>query len=689
MTSNTKYLCFLGNSARDGGAYYGTDGTLHLGSHNFELAEMKDLYSYKHCGSLNIIFAHNHAIKGGGALASKGSNTTFSGTAIHFFHNSAQNGGGVVVGDTSRLVITAEELNFVNNSAISSGGGLVVFNSEVQVDRTNSILSSSNRAVSINFTNNTAFNGGGLAVLQSNLTFSGDLTIYKNVGSGIGATGPSIISFTGNTVFEENWAGINGGGAIKMSLKTNLLFSGVTVFRNNTAEGNGGAIFASDSHSIIGNKSTFISNRAGNGGAMYFEYGATIALQQNTTLITSYNHASKYGGALYHKDAVRFTQCQFDYSEWKRDDDVSCLPSCFLILLQLDMDYAPYVISSCDDSAGTDGSFLYGGLTDRCQLTADDEFGYHPTVLYPILIRLKVLNITSKNTTTAKNITSEAYELCFCESSQEYNCTETRSIQTYRGKKFTLTLLALVQGNTIVTSPQPVRAKLSRTTRIRPLQVQQILRQNCTDISYNLYSPEEKEVLVVYLDGGLCLDSGVAQVIINLTLLPCPDGFTLSHDQCICEERLLAYKPDCNIHDDGGAYIATKASSKFWVNASYSNGIYQGLILYPTCPTWYCKTEPVNISLSQPDVQCDHNRSGVLCGACAVNYSLMLSGSKCQACSNTYLILLLPFAAGGIVLVVFLSVLRLTVATGLINSIILYANILQANTFPVPPTPMS
>ncbi len=37
----------------------------------------------------------------------------------------------------------------------------------------------------------------------------------------------------------------------------------------------------------------------------------------------------------------------------------------------------------------------------------------------------------------------------------------------------------------------------------------------------------------------------------------------------------------------------------------------------------------------------------------------MLSGSKCQACSNTYLILLLPFAAGGIVLVVFLSVLRL------------------------------
>ena len=48
-------------------------------------------------------------------------------------------------------------------------------------------------------------------------------------------------------------------------------------------------------------------------------------------------------------------------------------------------------------------------------------------------------------------------------------------------------------------------------------------------------------------------------------------------------------------------------------------------------------------------------------------------------CPNTYLALLLPFAAAGIVLVVFLSTLRLTVATGMINSVILYANIVQVN----------
>ena len=57
----------------------------------------------------------------------------------------------------------------------------------------------------------------------------------------------------------------------------------------------------------------------------------------------------------------------------------------------------------------------------------------------------------------------------------------------------------------------------------------------------------------------------------------------------------------------------------------------------------------------------------------------MLGSSRCGECSNTYLALLLPFAAAGIALVVFLFVLKLTVATGMINSVILYANIVQAH----------
>lgn len=69
----------------------------------------------------------------------------------------------------------------------------------------------------------------------------------------------------------------------------------------------------------------------------------------------------------------------------------------------------------------------------------------------------------------------------------------------------------------------------------------------------------------------------------------------------------------------------------------------------------------------------------MLCGACIANYSLSLGASKCMKCSNTYLALIVPFAVAGIALVTFLSFLQLTVATGMINSVILYANIVQVN----------
>ena len=136
----------------------------------------------------------------------------------------------------------------------------------------------------------------------------------------------------------------------------------------------------------------------------------------------------------------------------------------------------------------------------------------------------------------------------------------------------------------------------------------------------------------------------------------------------------------CKVHSylDENATITRGPGSRLWMSALYDNTTYQGLILYHTCPVEYCTIGAVPVDLDNPDIQCANNRSGMLCGACATNYSLMLGSFRCGECSNTYLALLLPFAAAGIALVVFLSILRLTVATGMINSIILYANIVQA-----------
>ena len=83
------------------------------------------------------------------------------------------------------------------------------------------------------------------------------------------------------------------------------------------------------------------------------------------------------------------------------------------------------------------------------------------------------------------------------------------------------------------------------------------------------------------------------------------------------------------------------------------------------------------------DAQCINNRTGLLCGSCESDHSLSLGSSKCLVCPRYWQALLIAvlFAAciAGIALVAFILVLNLTVAVGILNGIIFYANIINAN----------
>ena len=183
--------------------------------------------------------------------------------------------------------------------------------------------------------------------------------------------------------------------------------------------------------------------------------------------------------------------------------------------------------------------------------------------------------------------------------------------------------------------------------------------------------------MVLYADGP-CRDSGSASVIINATILSCPDGFTQKEEVCICDNRLHNYSVSCSIGKI--PHLTKAADTKLWVGALYKNATYEGLILGSPCPIIaYCKRDAIDITLDNLDIQCDFNHVGLLCGGCATNHSLMLGGSQCQVCSNSYISLLIPFAIAGIVLVIFITALRFTVAIGSFNGVVLYANIVQAN----------
>ena len=423
---------------------------------------------------------------------------------------------------------------------------------------------------------------------------------------------------------------------------------GPTQFTHNTADEDGGAILAEATKVEILLKVNFDFNLAKNGGAMFFKNRASITLSYRNhvpVLNTSFNSAREFGGVIYYRDNPTISQCSYSFRA-----DRNTLSNCFLQFQQYPYG-APAIIVSRNDSAEREGNFMFGGLMDRCRFQSrlTDNIGDRISIYQP----------------TSKDVSSKPYSLRVCTS-------KGMQVEVYRGQKFTVHLLAEMQYGSTSTI---VTAITSSTARLETYQTSQPLPDYCASLSYAVYSNESHEQLVLYPDGP-CRDTGTARVVIDVTLLPCPDAFTQSGEICTCEDRLHDYPVNCIIADT--PYMTKSVGdSNCWIGVMYSNNTYQGLVLCKSCPAEYCKKGAVNVTIDNLDMQCDLNRSGLLCGACAANHSLMLGSSQCQVCPNSYLALLLPFAVAGVALVVFLTTLRFTVATGTLNSVILYANILQ------------
>ena len=640
-------------------------------------------------------FTNNTATGNGGAMSMYDSTVLFSGSVIMFKYNSGHIGGALnIIDRRSRVTSSVYQLFFISNKAlirsrggaISTNGAFTIVAFAFFIKNTapllgGAIYTAGNFSVSgeIHLVNNTAEICGGamhitrngnndlnnvsaisnsnraLCINRSNVTFRGRINISNNTGTeggGIILYKNSHLYFTGSTVLYGNKAGL--GGAIYSPFGNELTFSGDTLFSHNTADTNGGAIYSEYTNIIFDHNSavSFEWNTAENGGAIYVSSTSFLTFSRGVTLSMSYNHATKYGGGIYNKDIATAKQCDFIYQLGKGKE---YLPYCFIKSINGGWHYS----FSQNNSADISGNFLYGGLLDRCQLE-------HTNSIFDHFLR------TQKDT---HEISSEPYQLCFCVKERWSNCTEPKSVEIilYPGQKFHVFLIALDQTKTSVTTKITA---ISATSRLNSDQSSQTLEPECSKLSYNLYSTQDTNQLILYPDGP-CRDTGVARAVVNLMFKPCPDGFMKSGENCVCEEILNEYNANCTINDN--VTIIRKAGSEFWVQGWYRNETYKGLIHYKTCPRDYCKKGEVTLSLEKPDTLCDLNRSGLLCGECATNHSLMLGSSRCHVCPNTYLALLLPFAAAGIALVVFLSILRLTVATGMINSVILYANFVQIN----------
>ena len=87
-------------------------------------------------------------------------------------------------------------------------------------------------------------------------------------------------------------------------------------------------------------------------------------------------------------------------------------------------------------------------------------------------------------------------------------------------------------------------------------------------------------------------------------------------------------------------------------------------------------------NFSQTESFCRPHRK-VVCGECEEEYSVVFGSSDCMKCSNWWLLTIVFYAVAGPIVIFLMYSLRLTLANGVINSIIFYVQTTNVNVLPV------
>ena len=328
-------------------------------------------------------------------------------------------------------------------------------------------------------------------------------------------------------------------------------------------------------------------------------------------------------------------------------------------------------------------SNLFGGLLDKCIPSPFAEviqvYGEQNGITY-------FRNISN---VTLDSIASQPVQVCFCNNEGQPDCSYQPSpIKVKKGETFTLSLVAVDQVNHSVdanitsslTSPDGGLGEGQQTQKVN---------RNCTDLSFNVFSPDDSETMTLCADGPCeSSTSSIQHVNIQFLNCTCPVGFEPSNSrptrcECICDSALSSYITNCNHTTNSLLRVSTNS----WITY-ISDTDPPGYVIHPNCPFDYCHPPTINVSMNLnlpngEDAQCVYNHTGVLCGACQQNLSLSLGSSRCLLCHSHWpavlVAILLTAIIARILLVTVLLVLNITITIELINRVIFYANIVAAS----------
>ena len=617
----------------------------------------------------NSSFTYGKAADNGGVVDAHNSSLTI--VCSHFSNNIAKQGYGGAVNLIKRSISTIINNNFEENKAGESGGAFSAFTS-ANVKITGST-----------FTYNKAKMGAAIAAVQdSNIFFDSHLGYSYSNGS------CQMIGAYNKTDICHNEA--QSGGGIYLS-SSKLGFEQETTLCHNQAGKSGGGIYAFNSSIMVNNTSIhFDSNQANSsGGALSLSKSTLnnniIDLSSGDGMVSDIDltlNRAMYGGALYVSDAY-----ESDDDACSIDRQTRMYHRCFF------SNIATGLMINFNNNSAASGQNLYGGLLDRCTVVSDKNSSMQQS---NGIARFKdITNIESFDT-----ISSEPVRVCLCnlsDSEHEPDCSQrTFSISMKRGiiNEFYISLVAVNQINRSVDAT--LLSRFVNDTISASQAVRLSNTSKCSNVEFKMSFPDvsNEYQLKIFADGP-CSDDNISSFHIDIYIseCSCPLGFMLDNTStecsCICDKNLEKLIEDLNCNFENESVIRQGDYWIMYLNNTDGNGsTSHSYFVHPHCPFDYC--QPPNtetpIKLNEPnaeDAQCVNNRGRVLCGSCKTNHSLSLGSSKCLSCPSEWYGLLagITIAAffAGVMLVILLLVLNLTVAVGTLNSIIFYANIINAN----------